>query len=126
VKQVAKIALIGVYTMRSLARKPENKIMAILIEDIIAQHKKDNVKEADLKEQLPPEYHDLVDVFLGKAANTLPPYRKGVDHYIELEPGKQPDWIPRFYRLTQEEIEEIRRWATENLLREFITASQSL
>jgi hypothetical protein len=77
--------------MRSLARKPENKIMAILIEDIIAQHKKDDVKEADPKEQLPPEYHDLVDVFLGKAANTLPLYRKGVDYYIELEPGKQPD-----------------------------------
>jgi hypothetical protein len=50
VKQVAKIALIGVYIMRSLARKLENKIMAILIEDIIAQHKKDDVKEANLKE----------------------------------------------------------------------------
>jgi hypothetical protein len=91
VKQVAKIALISVYTMRSLARKPENKIMAILIEDIIAQHKKDNVKKADPKEQLPPEYHDLVDVFLGKAANTLPLYHKGVDYHIKLEPGKQPD-----------------------------------
>jgi hypothetical protein len=50
VKQVAKIALIGVYVMRSLARKPENQIIAILIEDIIAQHKKDNVKEDNLKE----------------------------------------------------------------------------
>jgi hypothetical protein len=125
VKQVAKIALIGAYAIRSLARKPENKIMAILMEDIMAQHKKDDVKEADPKEQLPPEYHDLVDVFSGKAANTLPPHRKGVDHHIKLEPGKQPDWIPRFYRSTQEEIKEIRRWATENLLREFITASQS-
>jgi hypothetical protein len=83
--------------------------MAISMEDIMAQHKKDEVKEANLRERLPPEYHDLVDAFLGKAANTLPPYRKGVDYYIKLEPGKQPDWIPRFYRLTQEEIEEIRR-----------------
>jgi hypothetical protein len=109
VKQVAKIALIGAYVMRSLARKPENQIIAILIEDIIAQHKKDDVKEDDLKEKLPPEYHDLVDVFLGKAANTLPPHRKGVDYHIKLEPGKRPDWVPRFYRSTQEEIEEIRR-----------------
>jgi hypothetical protein len=77
--------------MRSLARKPENQIMAILIEDIMAQHKKDDVEEDDLKEKLPPEYHDLVDVFLGKAANTLPLYRKGVDYYIKLEPGKRPD-----------------------------------
>jgi hypothetical protein len=91
VKQVAKIALIGAYAMRSLARKPENQIMAILIEDIIAQHKKDDVKEDDLKEKLPPEYHDLVDVFLGKAANTLPLYHKGVDYYIKLELGKRPD-----------------------------------
>jgi hypothetical protein len=91
VKQVAKIALIGAYAMRSLARKPENQIMAILIEDIMAQHKKDDVEEDDLKEKLPPEYHDLVDVFLGKAANTLPLYRKGVDYYIKLEPGKRPD-----------------------------------
>jgi hypothetical protein len=65
--------------------------MAILIEDIIAQHKKDNIKEADLKEQLPPKYHDLVNVFLGKVANTLPLYHKGVDYHIKLEPGKQPD-----------------------------------
>jgi hypothetical protein len=77
--------------MCSLARKLENQVIAIIIEDIIAQHDKDDVKEADLKEQLPPEYHDLVDVFLGKAANTLPPYYKGVDYYIKLEPRKQPD-----------------------------------
>jgi hypothetical protein len=77
--------------MYSLAKKPENKIIAILIEDIMAQHKKDNVKEANLKEQLPPKYHDLINVFLGKVANTLPPYRKGVDYYIKLEPGKQLD-----------------------------------
>ena len=87
-RQVAKIALISAYAMRSLARKPENQVMAITIEDIIAQHDKDNVKEADPKEQLPPKYHDLVDVFLGKAANTLPLYHKGVDYYIKLEPGK--------------------------------------
>jgi hypothetical protein len=91
VRQVAKIAIIGVYAIRSLAKNPKNQVIAIIIEDIMAQHDKDNVEEADPKEQLPPEYHDLVDVFLGKAANTLPPYRKGVDYYIKLEPGKQPD-----------------------------------
>jgi hypothetical protein len=36
VKQVAKIALISAYAMRSLARKPENQVMAITIEDIMA------------------------------------------------------------------------------------------
>ena len=65
--------------------------MAISMEDIMAQHEKDEVEEADPKDRLPPEYHDLVDVFSGKAANTLPPYHKGVDYHIKLEPGKQPD-----------------------------------
>jgi hypothetical protein len=112
VKQVAKIALIGAYAMRSLATKPENQVMAISMEDIMVQHEKDEAEEADPKERLPPKYHDLINVFSGKAANstnTLPPHRKGVDHHIELEPGKRPDWVLRFYRSTQEEMEEIRR-----------------
>jgi hypothetical protein len=35
-RQVAKIALISAYAIRSLARKPENQVIAITIEDIIA------------------------------------------------------------------------------------------
>jgi hypothetical protein len=58
---------------------------------------------------LPSELQEFADTFSGKAANTLPPYWKGVDHYIELEPDKQPNWTPCFYRSTQEEMKDIKR-----------------
>jgi hypothetical protein len=79
------------------------------MEDIIAQHRKDSIEEQDPTELLPPELRDFADVCSGKAANTLPPHRKEVDHHIELEPGKKPDWLPRFYRSTQEEMDEVKR-----------------
>jgi hypothetical protein len=84
-------------------------IIAILIKDIMAQHNKDNAEEQDPSNLLPFKLQEFADTFLGKAANTLPPHQKGVDHYIKLEPNKQPNWTPRFYRSTQEEIEEIKR-----------------
>ena len=62
--------------------------MAILMQDIMAQRKKDEVKELDPEDLLLLEYYNLINAFLGKAINTLPPHRKGVDHHIELEPGK--------------------------------------
>ena len=65
--------------------------MAILIKDIIAQCNKDNVKEQDPSNLLPFKLQEFTDIFLGKAANTLPPHRKGVNHYIELKPNKQPN-----------------------------------
>jgi hypothetical protein len=75
---------------------------------------------------LPSELQEFTDTFSGKAANTLPPYQKGVDHHIKLEPDKQPNWTPRFYRSTQEEMEEVKQWVTENLSQGFIKASKSL
>jgi hypothetical protein len=53
-----------------------------------SQHDKDNTEEQDPSNLLPPELQEFADTFSGRAANTLPPYRKGVDHYIELEPDK--------------------------------------
>jgi hypothetical protein len=49
-------------------------IIAILIEDIIAQYDKDNAEEQDLSNLLPSELQEFADTFLGKAANTLPPH----------------------------------------------------
>jgi hypothetical protein len=121
----ARIALIGAHALMKLARKKDSYIMAISMRDIMEQHEKDEVEEQDCREKLPKELQDLADVFSGKAANTLPPHREGVDHHIVLEEGKRPDWVPRFYRSTRAEMEEIRRWVTENLSRGFIEASMS-
>jgi hypothetical protein len=104
----AQIALIGAYAMKRYFRNPDNMIMAISMEDIMAQHDKDNAEEQDLSNLLPSELQEFADTFSGKAANTLPPYQKGVDHHIKLEPNKQLNWTPRFYRSTQEEMEEVK------------------
>jgi hypothetical protein len=74
-----------------LIRDLANQIIAINIEDIIKQYRKDAIEEQDPIKLLPPELRDFTDVCLGKAANILPLYRKKVDHYIELEPDKKPD-----------------------------------
>jgi hypothetical protein len=79
------------------------------MEDILAQHDKDNAEEQDLSNLLPSKLQEFADTFSGKAANTLPPHQKGVDHHIKLEPDKQPNWTPCFYQSTQEEIEEVKR-----------------
>ena len=45
----------------------------------------------NIKRLLPPEFWDLLDHFLPKNANKLPPHRPW-DHKIELVPGKQPPY----------------------------------
>jgi hypothetical protein len=65
--------------------------MAILMEDIMAQHDKDNAEKQDLSNLLPFKLQEFINIFLGEAANTLPPHQKGVNHYIKLEPDKQPN-----------------------------------
>jgi hypothetical protein len=105
----AQIALIRAYTIKRHLQNPDNVIIAISIKDIIAQHNKDNAEEQNPSNLLPFELQEFADTFSGKAANTLPPHQEGVNHHIELEPDKQPNWTPRFYRSTQEEIEEVKR-----------------
>jgi hypothetical protein len=107
--KTAHIALIRAYAMKRHLRNLDNIVMAISIEDIMAQHEKDSVKEQDTTALLPLELQDLANVFSRKAANTLPPHQQGVDHHIELEPKKRPNWVPRFYRSTQEEMEEVQQ-----------------
>jgi hypothetical protein len=78
----------------------------------------------DPRELLPEVYHPLVEAFSKKKSNSVLPYRKS-DFKVELEEGKSPNWIPRLYRMTQEEMAEVKRWVTENLSNGFIKASQS-
>jgi hypothetical protein len=60
--------------MKRYLRNPDNVIIAISIENIIAQHDKDNAEEQDLSNLLPFELQEFADTFSGKAANTLPPH----------------------------------------------------
>ena len=118
----ASISLIGAYAAKALQDDPENFIALISMRDIMAQHEKEALDEIDPRETLPVQYHEFTDVCSAAAADQLPQHHKR-DHHIELESGKKPDWIPRLYRQTWEEQEEVRRWVTENLSKSFIAVS---
>jgi hypothetical protein len=46
---------------------------------------------------LSSELQEFADTFSGKAANTLPPHRKGVDHHIELTSSQTPLTLPTIF-----------------------------
>jgi hypothetical protein len=119
-----QISCINAYATATLLDQPKVQIAAISMRDIMDQHKKEETEDIDLEGLLPEPYHPFIDVFSKKKSDTLPLHRKG-DFKVNLEEGKKPDWVPRLYQMTQEEMAEVKRWVTENLSKGFIQASQS-
>lgn len=82
------------------------------------------------RDVLPSQYHDYLDVFDRKIADTLPPFRgPGVDHKIELIPdgdGKEPQ-VPfgPLYHMSRDELLVLRKTLTEYLDKGFIRVSNS-
>lgn len=77
----------------------------------------------EILEKLPPEYHDLVEAFLPREAETLPPHRP-YDHKIELMPGKTPPYSrPR--PMSPKELLAVRKYVDDHLEKGFIRASTS-
>ena len=72
---------------------------------------------------VPPAYHEYLDVFNKKGADTLPPHRT-YDCPIELLPGAE---IPfgRIYPLSEPELEALRAYIDESLEKKFIRPSTS-
>ncbi|CAI7859794.1 unnamed protein product [Closterium sp. NIES-53] len=92
------------------------------------------VEEADkpsdfqkLMEAVPSELHDLLKRFPGIFPDDLPeglPPQWAHDHRIELEPGAQPT-VQRQFRLTQPELDELRKQLDYMLEKKFIRPSSS-
>ena len=72
---------------------------------------------------VPEEYHEFVDVFSRKKADTLPPHRS-YDLKIELEEGASPP-PGCMYSLSPTELEALRVFIDENLSNGFIRPSNS-
>lgn len=117
------LSLIGAAAARLLMSKG-CEVSVVSMTDIMTQREKDTI-EPDPATLLPPELQDFVKVFSKEDSNMLSPNRGEADHHIILEDGKKPDWVPRIYRMSQEEHEEARRWVTENLSKGFIEASKA-
>ncbi|CAJ2511912.1 Uu.00g075370.m01.CDS01 [Anthostomella pinea] len=76
----------------------------------------------DIKKKLPPEYHDLIDVFLPSGATTLPEHRS-YDHHIDIEPGKS---IPNLKTrpMSQSELRVVKKYLDDNMQKKFIRPSE--
>ena len=76
--------------------------------DIIDQYHKEDT-EPEVEPLLPPELKEFAKAFSKKDTDTLPPLRGEANYYINLKPGKSLDWIPYLYRMSREELEEVRK-----------------
>ncbi|UOH82890.1 hypothetical protein LQV05_005603 [Cryptococcus neoformans] len=80
-------------------------------------------KEKTDAEIVPKEYHQYLDVFDKKSADTLPEHRS-FDHHIPLENGQNPLFSP-IYNLSEKELEALCEYLDENLKKGFIQLSES-
>jgi hypothetical protein len=83
----------------------------------------EETEEEMLRRTVPVEYHDLLDVFSKKASEELPPHRP-YDHKIELE-GSVPFSYSPLYKMTEEELEALKEYLTENLRKGYIESSSA-
>ena len=77
----------------------------------------------ELRDMIPPEYHNHLDLFKETAVSMLPPHRP-YDHKIPLKEGFQPPFGP-LYTCSRAELETLKAWLEENLSKGFIRASSS-
>ena len=75
-----------------------------------------------LKDLVPVEYYDFLDVFSEAEASKLPPHRP-FDHRIPLIEGAQPSFGP-IYSLSITEQEALRDYLDKNLQKGFIVPSE--
>jgi len=76
-----------------------------------------------LKTQIPPKYHEYLDVFSKSKGITLPP-RHQHDHKIDIKSGTTPPFSP-IYSLSEVEQVALQQFLDENLANQFICPSQS-
>ncbi len=74
-----------------------------------------------VKQKLPPEYHDSIDVFDKAKAKELPPHRS-YDHKIDIEPGKVPPKC-RIYPMSEYKLQKVKEYLEKNLSKRFISSS---
>ena len=79
--------------------------------------------DLETRQSVPEVYHEFLDVFSKKGADTLPPHRP-YDCPIELLPGAE---IPfgRIFPLTELELENLKTYVDDNLKKGFIRPSTS-
>ena len=131
------IAPIGAAPFRMLSENKENTIFSLSmmqldqwIQEIEGRNPDTLLNEIspqtldEVRERLPPEYHDLADVFDRQKAAELPPHRDS-DCRIELtgDPASLPK--SRVYPLPLPKLKAMKEYLTENLRKGYIAPSQA-
>jgi hypothetical protein len=78
----------------------------------------------DPRKEAPSWLAPILHVFDRQAAKTLPPYRPGLDHSIELRKGETVPAMP-LYSMSRDELLVLRKTLTELLEQGFIRPSRS-
>jgi hypothetical protein len=109
-----RIALVGQTTFEQYARNADYQLYVMEVSEVkpeddcgtVDDEDKDEDNEEELKKEIPPEYHDYLDLFRKKEGEKLPPCRLHVDHKIELISGAQPTF-GLLYQLSELEMREL-------------------
>jgi hypothetical protein len=117
------IAAIHLTGMHLNMKRPENEIFGTSLYDI--DRILDDRKPIDESPEIPDyiKLAELVQVFSKEASDVLPPHRL-YDHQIQLERPNTPSYSP-LYKMTTAELEEVKRYLTDNLSKGFIEPSQA-
>jgi len=83
----------------------------------------DTIVSPSTRDLVPPEFHEYLDMFDQKVADTLPSHRP-FDHHIPIEEGKSPPYGP-LYALSPKELQVLCEYINEHLANGFIRPSQS-
>ena len=94
--------------------------MAVLDAMIMKKHLEEHPldDEANLcliQEKLPTEYTTFADVFLKSTSDMLSPYQEGVDHKIQLTAPKSTLTCNHLYKLSEQELQTMKKYIMENL-----------
>jgi transposase InsO family protein len=111
-------------------KRKENKFFTTSLYEIsrIIEDKtgsqEDLTEEEVLRQTVPVEYHDLIDVFSKEESNKLPPHR-AYDHKIKLTADPSELSYHPLYHMTVDELQVLKKYLEENLDKGFIEHSSA-
>jgi hypothetical protein len=116
---VATIQMVSAIQMKREVQKGEDMYL-VLIQDAV-EHTSDS--KATISGDAAAIISEYKDVFPDELPSHLPPVRE-IDHRIELEPGQNPPSKPT-YRMSQPEMDELKKQLVELLDKGYIRESKS-
>lgn len=130
-KSYVDVAVIGAEPFRVCARETGAVVTNLCELDTLIDLKTEEQLPDDdealrrlVAKRVPRQYYNKLSVFSKKESNKLSPNRP-IDHKIKLTTDSSTLSYSPLYRITLEELEEYKRYMTENLAKGFIVPSSA-